>query len=185
MQHFFNILIGSTLLLFLSPVMVIIAIMLKLSSKEPIIYWSTRVSKNRTFKMPKFRSMIINTPIESTEKLQNAKIYLTSIGKFLRPYGLDELPQIFSIIKGDMNFIGPRPHMPSETKLKNLREKNGINEILPGITGWAQVNGRDNLSVNEKVQFDLEYLENQSFYLDLKIIFLTIFKIIKKEGVKH
>ena len=135
--------------------------------------------------MPKFRTMHINTPEMATHKMTNPNEFLTPIGGFLRQYSLDELPQLFSILKGDMSFVGPRPALFNQDDLIALRTKNGVDMLVPGLTGWAQVNGRDELPVSEKVALDLEYTERQSFWFDIKILWLTCFKVIKRVGVSH
>lgn len=164
----------------------IIALAVRLTSEGPVLYWSDRVGRNnQIFKMPKFRSMRIDTPDIATHLLQEPDAWLTSIGNVLRKSSLDELPQIWSVINAEMSFVGPRPALYNQTDLIALRKKAGIDKLLPGITGWAQINGRDYLNVEEKVTFDLEYLNKKSIYFDTKIILLTIFKVIKKESIKH
>jgi len=166
--------------------MLIIAIMIRFSSAGPVFYWANRVGVNNViFRMPKFRSMQIEAPIVATHLMTDADKFLTPLGKFLRRYSLDELPQIFSIIKGDMSFIGPRPSLFNQEDLITLRKKKGIDKIKPGVTGWAQINGRDNLSIIEKVQFDEEYLNNQSFLFDMKILWLTLVKVLNKDDIAH
>ena len=135
--------------------------------------------------MPKFRSMVLNTPTIATDLLKNPDLYLSTLGKFLRKYSIDELPQLFSIFKGDMSFVGPRPALFNQHDLINLRRLKGINKLTPGVTGWAQINGRDEISIEKKVSLDEEYLNSKSFLLDLKIIFKTIVKVFKTEGVLH
>jgi O-antigen biosynthesis protein WbqP len=158
----------------------------KLTSTGSAFYWSDRVGRdNKLFKMPKFRTMRINTPTLATHLLQNPEQYLTPIGSFLRKSSLDELPQLWSIIKGDMSFVGPRPALFNQDDLIVMRDKYGIDKLLPGLTGWAQVNGRDELSIPDKVKFDIEYMNNQSLWFDIKIIFLTGLKVLKKDGIKH
>lgn len=160
--------------------------MIKISSKGPIIYYSDRVGMNNTiFKMPKFRTMLINTPPVATHLLVNPDSYLSPIGAFLRQSSLDELPQLLSVIKGDMSFVGPRPALFNQLDLIALRKERGLDKLLPGITGWAQVNGRDELSIPEKVSLDFEYLNRKSFWFDIKILLLTVFKIFKRDGVTH
>ena len=163
-----------------------IAITIRLTSKGQILYWSDRVGKNnRIFEMPKFRTMHINTPEMATHKMTNPNEFLTPIGGFLRQYSLDELPQLFSILKGDMSFVGPRPALYNQDDLIALRTEKGVDKLLPGVTGWAQVNGRDKLSIPDKVALDVEYLNHQSFWFDVKILWMTFLKVIKRDGVSH
>ena len=172
-------------LVFLLP-MLLLAFLVRITSPGPILFWSNRIGlKNAIFRMPKFRSMYIDSPIVATHLIINPELLITPIGRFLRHYSLDELPQLFSIMKGDMSFIGPRPALFNQEDLIALRKKKGVDKILPGVTGWAQINGRDNLSISEKVDLDLEYLNNQSFWLDLKIIWRTFLKVIKRENISH
>jgi O-antigen biosynthesis protein WbqP len=164
----------------------IIALAVRLTSEGPVLYWSDRVGRNnQIFKMPKFRSMRIDTPDIATHLLQEPDAWLTSIGNVLRKSSLDELPQIWSVLNAEMSFVGPRPALYNQADLIALRKKAGIDKLLPGITGWAQINGRDYLNVEEKVTLDLEYLNKKSIYFDAKILLLTIFKVIKKESIKH
>ncbi|HLZ19372.1 MAG TPA: sugar transferase, partial [Smithellaceae bacterium] len=163
-----------------------IAILVKLTSRGPALYWSERVgADNRLFKMPKFRTMKTNTPEVATHLMADPDSYLTPVGKVLRTLSLDELPQLWSVIKGDMSFVGPRPALYNQDDLIQLRTQKGISRILPGITGWAQINGRDELPIPQKVSFDEYYLKNQSFLFDLKILCLTVLKVIRREGVSH
>ena len=174
----------TVLLLFLPAIIVIV--MVKLTSKGPIFYWSDRVGKgNVIFKMPKFRSMNIDTPDVATHLLIDPKSVLTPVGDFLRKSSLDELPQLWSIIKGDMSFVGPRPALFNQDDLIALRTEKGVHDLLPGLTGWAQINGRDELPIPQKVDLDVEYLKHQSLWLDIKIIWLTFIKVLKKDGVSH
>ncbi len=166
--------------------MVFIALLIKLTSKGPIIYWSDRIGINNTiFKMAKFRTMKFNAPAVATHLLKDPDMFLTRIGRFLRKVSFDELPQLFNILKGDMGFVGPRPALFNQYDLIELRSKKNIHKIIPGVTGWAQINGRDDLPIPVKVDFDEYYLKNRSFFLDLKILFLTVLKVLKKEGVSH
>ncbi|MFA9274185.1 MAG: sugar transferase [Candidatus Aquirickettsiella gammari] len=165
---------------------IIVSLMVCLTSKGPIIYWSDRVGRyNQIFKMPKFRSMLIDTPAVATHLLTNPDQYLTPVGSFLRKSSLDELPQLWSIIKGDMSFVGPRPALYNQADLIALRTEKQVHTIVPGLTGWAQINGRDELPIPQKVELDAYYLQHQSFILDIKILFLTFFKVIKRDGVTH
>ena len=166
--------------------MLLVAILVKLTSVGLILYWSDRVGRNNLlFKMPKFRTMRIDTPAVATHLLDDPDRYLTPIGKFLRRSSLDELPQLLSIIKGDMSFVGPRPALFNQDDLIALRTEKGIHTLVPGLTGWAQINGRDELPIPVKVEYDEYYLKNRSFALDMKIILLTVLKVVRKEGVTH
>jgi O-antigen biosynthesis protein WbqP len=186
MKRIFDLFFGIALLSILITFMIIIAIAIRLTSKGPILYWSERIGKNnKIFKMPKFRSMLINTPTLATHLLNNPNDYLSPIGGFLRNTSIDELPQLLSVIKGDMSFVGPRPALFNQYDLIEIRTNMGVNKLLPGITGWAQVNGRDEISILEKVTFDQEYLNYKSFWFDMKIIWLTLLKVVKREGVNH
>lgn len=165
---------------------IIVALMVRLTSKGPVLYWSQRVGKNNTlFSMPKFRSMWVDTPAVATHLLGNPEALLTPIGSFLRKSSLDELPQLWNILKGDMSFVGPRPALFNQDDLIAQRTEAGIHLLIPGLTGWAQINGRDELPIPQKVALDAEYLRRRSFLFDIKIIILTFIKVIKKEGVTH
>ena len=173
-------------LLFLVVIILIIAVMVKLSSIGPALYWSDRVGRNNNlFKMPKFRTMQVDTPAVATHLLPDAKQFLTPVGSFLRKFSLDELPQLWSIIKGDMSFVGPRPALFNQYDLIELRTNYGVDKLLPGLTGWAQINGRDELPISEKVKLDIEYMQNQSLSLDLKILAMTFLKVLRSDGVQH
>jgi len=186
MKRLFDILFSIILLVILLIPMILIAIAVKASSEGSALYWSDRAGKdNVIFRMPKYRSMMANTPPMATHLLQSPKSALTPIGYFLRKYSLDEFPQLWSIIKGDMSFVGPRPALFNQEDLINLRSVQGVDKLLPGLTGWAQINGRDELPIDEKVRIDVEYLERQSFSFDLKILWLTFLKVIKKDGISH
>ncbi len=181
-----NLLFSLVLIIILSPVYLFIIILVYLTSKDPVFYWSERVGKdNKIFKMPKFRSMLINTPAVATHLLDNPDSYLSPIGGFLRSTSLDEIPQLYSVLKGDMNFVGPRPALYNQDELIALRTEKGVNKLLPGITGWAQVNGRDELSIADKVALDVEYLNRQSFWFDIKILWMTFLKVVSRDGVNH
>jgi len=157
-----------------------------ITSRGGILYWSNRVGRNnQTFKMPKFRTMRVNTPVVATHLLGNPENYLTPIGPFLRKSSLDELPQLWSILKGDMSFVGPRPALFNQDDLIKLRTNCGVHELVPGLTGWAQINGRDELSIPEKVRLDKYYLDNHSLLLDIKITITTLFKVVHKDGIVH
>ena len=186
MKRIFDLLLGVVILVFLVAPMLLISIAVRLSSKGPALYWSDRVGKNNAiFKMPKFRSMRIDTPAVATHLLGNPDAYLSPIGGFLRSTSLDELPQLFSVLKGDMSFVGPRPALYNQDDLITLRTEKGVDKLLPGITGWAQVNGRDELSIPDKVALDVEYLNRQSFWFDIKILWMTFLKVVKRDGVSH
>ena len=186
MKRTFDIVLGIILLVVLILPMLLIALLIRLTSAGQALYWSDRVGKNGVlFKMPKFRSMQVNTPIVATHIMKQPDEYLSPIGAFLRRSSLDELPQLFSILKGEMSFVGPRPALFNQDDLITLRENKGVNQLIPGITGWAQVNGRDKLSITDKVIFDVEYLNNQSLLFDLKILWMTFVKVIKRVGVSH
>ena len=172
-------------LLLLLPVFMV-SVLVKLTSKGPVLYWSDRVGKNNAiFKMPKFRSMKVDTPVVATHLLADPKRVLTPVGDFLRKSSLDELPQLWCILKGDMSFVGPRPALFNQDDLIALRTEKGVQDLVPGLTGWAQINGRDELPIPQKVDLDVEYLHHQSLWLDIKIIWLTFIKVIKKDGVSH
>ena len=186
MKRIFDLLILILVFLPLSVLIIVIAIAVRLTSKGPVLYWSDRVGKNnKIFKMPKFRSMLIDAPEVASHLLDNPDSYLSTIGGFLRRFSLDEIPQLFSVLKGDMSFLGPRPALFNQDDLIGLRTEKGVSKLLPGITGWAQVNGRDELSIPEKVALDVEYLNRQSFWFDIKILCMTFFKVVKRDGVSH
>lgn len=185
-KRIFDLCTACIIFLLFATLFCIIYLLVKVTSIGPAIYWSNRVGRNnKIFKMPKFRTMQIDTPAIATHLLPNPEQYLTPIGSFLRKSSLDELPQLWSILKGDMSFVGPRPALFNQYDLIELRTKYGIEKLLPGLTGWAQINGRDELPIPEKVKLDLEYLNNQSLFMDFKIICLTFLKVIRREGVKH
>jgi O-antigen biosynthesis protein WbqP len=186
MKRIFDLLLGIAILVLLAALMLLIAIAVRLTSKGSALYWSDRVGKNnKIFKMPKFRSMLTDTPAIATHLLDNPDVYLSPVGGFLRLSSLDELPQLFSVLKGDMSFVGPRPALFNQENLIALRTEKGVDKLLPGITGWAQVNGRDELSIPDKVALDVEYLNRQSFWFDMKILWMTFLKVIKQDGVSH
>ena len=186
MKRVFDSFFSLILIIPISLISVIIGIIIKISSKGPVLYWSDRIGKNsRIFKMPKFRSMLINTPAVATHLLDNPDACLSPIGGFLRRTSLDELPQLFSVLKGDMSFVGPRPALFNQDDLIALRSEKGVDKLLPGITGWAQVNGRDVLSVTDKVDLDEVYMQRQSFWFDIKILWITFLKVVERDGVSH
>jgi O-antigen biosynthesis protein WbqP len=164
----------------------LIALLVRWTSPGPALYWSDRVGRNnRIFKMPKFRSMRLDTPAVATHLLSEPDQYLTPVGPFLRRTSLDELPQLWSIFKGDMSLVGPRPALFNQHDLIQLRTEAGVERLVPGLTGWAQINGRDELPIPDKVRLDAEYLQRQSFGFDLKIIFLTVWRVLRRDGVNH
>lgn len=171
--------------LLILPILVI-TITVKLTSRGSVLYWSSRVGvNNHIFRMPKFRSMRIDTPVVATHLLSKPETYLTPIGSFLRKSSLDELPQLWSILKGDMSFVGPRPALFNQHDLVALRTQASIDQLVPGLTGWAQINGRDELPIPEKVKLDAEYLQRQSFFFDLRILWLTFIKVARRDDVSH
>lgn len=174
----------ATLLLVLP--FLLVALMVHLTSPGPVLYWSDRVGRNnKIFRMPKFRTMRVDTPAVATHLLTNPAQFLTPVGSFLRKSSLDELPQLWSIVNGDMSFVGPRPALFNQDDLIALRTECGVNKLVPGLTGWAQINGRDELPIPDKVKLDVEYMRRQSFLFDLQIIFLTFIKVLRKDGVQH
>ena len=185
-KRFFDLLLGfSATVILLIPVL-LVALAVRLTSKGPALYWSDRVGRNNTiFKMPKFRSMWMGTPAMATHLLADPKSHLTPIGSFLRKSSLDELPQLWSILKGDMSFVGPRPALFNQQDLIELRTQKGVHALVPGLTGWAQVNGRDELPIPQKVALDAQYLERQSIWFDIKILWMTFLKVIRSDGVSH
>jgi O-antigen biosynthesis protein WbqP len=186
MKRIFDIVLALMFFIALSFPMLTIAFLVKITSKGSVFYWSDRVGiNNRIFGMPKFRTMRIDTPAVATHLMKNPDIYLTPIGSFLRKFSLDELPQLYSVLKGDISFVGPRPALYNQDDLLELRKGKGIHKLIPGITGWAQVNGRDELPIPIKVEFDEYYLKNRSFLFDLKILWMTFIKVVKREGVSH
>jgi len=186
MKRLFDLVVGVMLLVLLVLPMLVTVILVRTTSKGSVLYWSDRVGqKNKIFKMPKFRSMRVDTPAVATHLLSDPDVYLSPIGGFLRRTSLDELPQLWSILKGDMSVVGPRPALFNQDDLISLRTEYGIDQLTPGLTGWAQVNGRDELPIPEKVALDVEYMQRQSFWFDLKILWMTFLKVIKRDGVSH
>ena len=171
---------------FLLMPMLLVAILVRVTSKGPVLYWSDRVGRNNViFKMPKFRSMRVGTPAVATHLLADARSHLAPIGSFLRKGSLDELPQLWNILVGDMSFVGPRPALFNQQDLIALRTEQGVHTLVPGLTGWAQVNGRDELPIPEKVKLDVVYLQHQSLWFDTHILWLTFAKVLKRDGVSH
>lgn len=186
MKRLFDLVMGIAALLVLAVPLALIALAVKLTSPGPVFYWSDRVGIHNTiFRMPKFRSMRIDTPEVATHLLKDPDHWLTPIGSFLRKTSLDELPQLYSILKGDMSFVGPRPALFNQDDLIALRTQAGVDALVPGLTGWAQINGRDDLPIPVKVEFDAEYLKKRSFWFDMKIIWLTFIKVIRRDNVDH
>jgi len=186
MKRLFDLIMATIIIVILILPMIIIILSIRLTSKGPAFYWSDRVGlDNKIYKMPKFRTMKIDTPEIATHLMTHPDKFFSPIGRFLRRASLDELPQLFSIFKGDMSFVGPRPALYNQEDLIALRSENDIDKLMPGLTGWAQVNGRDELSISEKVLFEIEYMEKKSFLFDLKILSLTFLKVVKGKGVSH
>ena len=186
MKRIIDILVGLLLLALLGIPMLLVCFAIRLTSKGSVLYWSDRVgSQNVIFKMPKFRTMRNDTPQLATHLMNEPDAYLTPIGGFLRRSSLDEIPQLWSILKGDMSFVGPRPALFNQDDLVALRTKKGVDKLMPGLTGWAQVNGRDELPIPEKVALDVEYMERQSFLFDMYILWLTVVKVVRRDGVSH
>lgn len=186
MKRIFDISLALLAAVVLAVPILAIALMVRLTSPGPILFWSDRVGRhNAIFRMPKFRSMRVNTPAVATHLLQNPDQFLTPIGGFLRKSSLDELPQLWSIICGDMSFVGPRPALFNQDDLVALRTEQGVHRLVPGLTGWAQINGRDELPIPQKVALDAEYLDRKSFGFDLKILLLTFVKVLRRDNVTH
>lgn len=186
MKRIFDFILALCLMIVLSIPILIVALLVKLTSRGPVLYWSDRVGKNNVmFKMPKFRTMRIDTPAVATHLLSNPDAYVTPIGKVLRKMSFDELPQLISILNGDMSFVGPRPALFNQDDLVALRTTKGVHVLTPGLTGWAQINGRDELPIPVKVEFDAYYLKHRSLLFDLRILYATFFKVLRKEGVTH
>lgn len=186
MKRLLDLLLAACAALLLLLPIVLAALMVKLTSRGPVLYWSDRVGRNNNiFRMPKFRSMLVGTPAVATHLLADPSVYLTPIGGFLRKTSLDELPQLWSIFKGDMSFVGPRPALFNQDDLIELRTQYGVHELVPGLTGWAQINGRDELPIPEKVKLDAEYLQRRSLAFDVLILWCTFVKVLARDGVSH
>lgn len=182
----FDIVCSALLIILFSPLLLLTALAVKLTSRGSILHWSSRVGQNNcTFRMPKFRSMRMDTPQLATHLMNDPSQFLTPIGSFLRKTSLDELPQLFSVLVGDLSLVGPRPALFNQADLIALRTHYGVDSLIPGITGWAQVNGRDELPISTKVRFDREYFERRSFSFDLRILLLTARKVVLRDGVSH
>ena len=186
MKRIFDLTLAVVAGIFLLTPVLLLAVLVRLTSKGPVLYWSERVGRNNTiFKMPKFRTMRVGTPALATHLLSNPDSYLTPIGSFLRKSSLDELPQLWSILKGDMSFVGPRPALFNQHDLIELRTEQGVHELVPGLTDWAQVNGRDELPIPDKVKLDVEFLHRQSLWFDIRILWMTFVKVLRRDGVSH
>jgi O-antigen biosynthesis protein WbqP len=185
-KRVFDLLLALAAAVVLAVPVLLVAVLVRLTSSGPALYWSDRVGRhNKIFKMPKFRSMRVGTPAVATHLLADAKSRLTPIGSFLRKSSLDELPQLWSILVGDMSFVGPRPALFNQHDLIALRTQHGVHELVPGLTGWAQVNGRDELPIPDKVTLDVVYLQRQSLWFDVRILWLTLVKVLRRDGVSH
>lgn len=185
-KRWFDLLLALAVAVVLAVPVLLVAVLVRLTSSGPALYWSDRVGRqNKIFKMPKFRSMRVGTPAVATHLLADPKAHLTPIGSFLRKSSLDELPQLWSILVGDMSFVGPRPALFNQYDLIELRTQLGVHELVPGLTGWAQINGRDELPIPDKVKLDVEYQQRQSLWFDIRILWLTFVKVLRREGVSH
>ena len=186
MKRIFDLLLAIVASFILAIPVVLVAVAVRLTSPGPALYWSDRVGRNnQIFKMPKFRSMQIDTPTVATHLLTNPDVYLTPIGSFLRKSSLDELPQLWSILIGDMSFVGPRPALFNQQDLIELRTQQGVHKLMPGLTGWAQVNGRDEIPIPDKVKLDAAYLRDHSIAMDIRILCMTLIKVVKRANVSH
>ena len=186
MKRLFDFTLSLVVLVFVAIPLLLLAVLVKLTSKGPVLYWSDRVGQdNQIFRMPKFRSMKTDTPAVATHLLQDPKQFLTPIGDFLRKSSLDELPQLWCVLKGDMSFVGPRPALYNQDDLIALRTEKGVYVLPVGVTGWAQINGRDELPIPQKVDLDADYLQRRSFWFDLHILWLTLIKVMRRDGVSH
>ncbi|WHZ10407.1 MAG: Lipid carrier : UDP-N-acetylgalactosaminyltransferase [Burkholderiaceae bacterium] len=186
MKRAFDLLLAVLAAMLLALPFLLVWLAVRATSPGPALYWSDRVGvRNRIFRMPKFRSMRVGTPALATHLLQDPAVYLTPIGSFLRKTSLDELPQLWSILVGDMSFVGPRPALFNQADLIALRTRHGVDALVPGLTGWAQINGRDELPIPAKVALDVEYLERRSLAFDLRILWLTVVRVLRRDGVSH
>ena len=186
MKRIFDLLLAVAAAVVLVVPVLLVAVAVWLTSAGPALFWSDRVGQhNKLFKMPKFRSMRVGTPAVATHLLVDPKAHLTPIGGFLRNTSLDELPQLWNIFLGEMSFVGPRPALFNQHELVALRTQSGLHELLPGLTGWAQINGRDELLILEKVKLDVEYMHRQSLAFDIRILWLTFVKVLQRDGVSH
>ncbi len=186
MKRLFDLVLAMILGILFAALFIVLALAVRLTSKGPVLYWTNRVGRdNQIFRMPKFRSMLVGTPLVATHLLPNPQSFMTPIGSFLRRSSLDELPQIWSILVGDMSFVGPRPALYNQDDLIALRTMKQVHTLVPGLTGWAQVNGRDELPISVKVNLDFEYMQRQSFFFDVYILYLTFIKVLGRDGVTH
>jgi len=186
LKRCFDLLLAVVALVILALPLAVVALLVRVTSPGPVLYWSDRIGRNnRVFRMPKFRSMRVDTPAVATHLLDHPAHYLTPIGTLVRTTSMDELPQLWSILKGDMSFVGPRPALFNQYDLIALRTERGVHRLVPGVTGWAQINGRDELPIPEKVALDVEYLQRRSFRFDLWILLLTVARVVRHEGVSH
>ena len=186
MKRLFDFLLALVLSVLVLPPMVLVALLVKSTSRGPVLYWSQRVGRrNELYRMPKFRTMRTDTPAVATHLLENPGRYLTPVGQFLRKSSLDELPQLYSILRGDMSFVGPRPALYNQDDLIALRTEKGVHLLTPGLTGWAQINGRDELPIPVKVDYDTYYLKHRGVLFDLYVLLMTFFKVLRREGVQH
>lgn len=186
MKRIFDFIMSLLAIICLSPIIIIVSLIIKFTSEGPILFKQRRIGKdNKEFNIYKFRTMRVDTPNVATHLLENPEQYITAIGKFMRKTSLDELPQLFNILKGEMSIVGPRPALYNQLDLRDMRTEVGVHKLVPGLTGWAQINGRDEIPLDVKVGLDKEYLDKKSFLFDLKIIFLTVIKVLKSDGVKE
>lgn len=186
MKRVFDLVLAAIASILLAVPILLIAVLVLMTSGRPVLYWSDRVGRgNQIFRMPKFRTMHVGTPALASHLLKDAQIHLTPLGHFLRKTSLDELPQLWNILTGDMSFVGPRPALFNQFDLIELRTRDGVHELSPGLTGWAQVNGRDELLIPQKVELDVQYMKRQSIFLDCRILWLTLIKVIHGHGVSH
>ena len=186
LKRLFDLTLAAVTLVVMAVPLLLLALLVRLTSPGPILYWSDRVGKNNIiFRMPKFRSMHVGTPAVATHLLNDPDRHLTPVGSFLRRSSLDELPQLWSVLIGDLSFVGPRPALFNQDDLIALRTKHGVHKLMPGLTGWAQVNGRDELPIQEKARLDVEYLHKSSFLFDLQILWLTLARVLSKKGISH
>ncbi len=186
MKRLIDVIVSTIAIILFFPVILLCSLLIKLTSKGPVLYWSQRVGQdNKIFLMPKFRSMHTNAPQVATHLLQNSQVHITKVGSFLRTTSLDELPQLWSVLVGNMSLVGPRPALFNQHDLTELRTKHNIHVLRPGITGWAQINGRDEIPMDKKIELDLFYHKNASVFFDMKILFLTVAYVFERKGIKH
>lgn len=186
MKRIFDFIMSLLAIICLSPIIIIVSLIIKFTSEGPILFKQRRIGKdNKEFNIYKFRTMRVDTPNVATHLLENPEQYITAIGKFMRKTSLDELPQLFNILKGEMSIVGPRPALYNQLDLRDMRTEVGVHKLVPGLTGWAQINGRDEISLDLKVALDKEYLDRRNFLIDIKIIFLTVIKVLRSDGVQE